>query len=120
MRDLVGLEQAAAEFAQHCGHRGFPGGDSPGEAGAQHQGLAARGAGGGVSVRPAQARGLHGVAHQHGDGQRTDAARHGSDRAGDFDDVGVNVAHQHRAFLAELRELCGEIGEDALALHRRR
>ncbi len=42
VRDLVGFEHVAAEFAKHRGHRAFAGGDSAGQADAQHQGLAAR------------------------------------------------------------------------------
>src|ERR1700674_5524946 len=38
MRNLVGFKHAAAEFAKHRDHRGFPGGDSSGQADAQHPG----------------------------------------------------------------------------------
>src|SRR5580704_14355398 len=41
VRDFIGLKHATTELAQHRNHRGLPGGNSSGEADAQHQGLAA-------------------------------------------------------------------------------
>ena len=37
---------------------------------------------------------LHGIAHQHGDRQRPDAARHGRDRSRNLGHFGMDVAHQ--------------------------
>ena len=69
-----------------------------------------------LSAPAPQAGCLHRVAHQHGDGQRPHAARHRRDRSGDFRDARMNVAHQHGAFLAELRQLRRKIRKDALRL----
>ena len=45
-------------------------------------------------VSAAELSGFHGVAHQHGDGQRPHAAGDGRHGSGDFGDFGMNVAHQ--------------------------
>ena len=124
MRDFVGFQHAAAEFAKHRDHRGFPGGDSSGQADAQHQGLAAatpvKLLGRRLSAPSPQARRLHRVAHQHGNSERTHAARHGSDRSGHFRDARMNVAYQHRTFFTKLRELRGEIRKDSLRFRAHR
>ena len=65
-----------------------------------------------------QPRRSHCVAHQHGDGERSNAAGNRSERAGRLDHVGMDVAHEDRALLAEAFDLFGELGEDALGLLR--
>ena len=113
---LAGLEQFVAErvhFEDHAilvaeqgGDGGFAGGDAAGESDFKHirvRGAAFRSVAGsrGDSGAAAQTRGSHRVAHEHGDGERTDAAGNGRDGSGDICDVGMNVADDGGAFRAE-------------------
>src|SRR5260370_36286335 len=52
----------------------------------------------------AEARGLHGVAHEHGDGHRADAAGNRRERPSGVDGVGMDVADKGATFGAELFE----------------
>src|SRR6266404_8906243 len=59
----------------------------------------------------AQARGLHGVAHEHGDGHGADASGNWRERAGSVHGVGMDVADERRAFGAEFFEARGKIAQ---------
>jgi hypothetical protein len=58
-------------------------------------------------------RGIDGIAHQHGDGQRADSARHRSDRSGNARDIRMHVADKRGSLFAErgqpLRKMREEI-----------
>src|SRR6266852_3663348 len=62
----------------------------------------------------AQARGFHGVAHQHGDGHGANAAGDGRERAGGVHRVGMHVADEHRTLFAEFFQARGEIAQQRL------
>ena len=113
---LAGLEQFMAErvhfkdhailVAQEGGDGGFAGGDAACESNFKHiraGGAAFRLAAGCSrdSGPAAQTGGSHCIAHEHGDGERTDAAGNGSDGAGDICDVGMNVTYNGGAFRAK-------------------
>ena len=63
-----------------------------------------------------QSGGLDCVVHEHCDGQRTYAAGDGSDCTGNFGDVGMHVADQRAAFLAEDCEALRKIREETFRL----
>src|SRR5438128_2723735 len=61
-----------------------------------------------------QARGLHGIAHEHRDGHGTNAAGDGRERPGGVDGVGMDVADEDAAFRAEFFQPLWKIPKQAL------
>src|SRR5271166_5023913 len=60
----------------------------------------------------AQLGGFYRVAHQHGDGERSDSSRHRRDCSCNFCDIGINVSYQRRTSLGECRLTLGVAGEE--------
>ena len=114
----VGIEDGEAQVAEHGGDGAFAAGDASGESESEHdRGLPSAGDGlrGGKSGGgAAEARSLHGVAHEHGDGHGADAAGNRGERACEVDSIRMNVADQGVSFGAEFFEALGEIAEETL------
>src|ERR1700741_4372187 len=62
----------------------------------------------------AKKRGLDGVAHEHGDGHRSNASGNGRERASHVDGVRMHVTDERRALGTEFFETRREITEQAL------
>ena len=107
--DEVGFDDHTAELLKDARDYGFAAGDSAGEADGQHE----LGEGSGGSAQSAaKARCSDGIAHEHGDGERADAAGNGSERAGDLRDIGMDVADDGGGVFAEFFEAVGKVAED--------
>ena len=120
--ERISVENAEAESAQFVRDPRFAAGDSSGETEFEHRKK------NGSKDPPLQRRlcgrfgateasGFDGVGHKHGDGHGADAAGNGSERACRVDGVGMNVANQNGAFLAEFREALREILEQRFRFH---
>src|SRR4029077_19881529 len=70
------------------------------------------------SLFPPHLRRLYRVEHQHRDGQRAHAARHGRECSGNFGDLGKDVADQRRSLLAKRLFPLGVSRKEALKLRR--
>src|SRR3984957_10954762 len=71
------------------------------------------GSGSRLGSAAAEVSGFDGVAHEHGDGHGTDAARNRSESAGGVDGIGMDVADQDGAFGFEFFKTLREIFEEA-------
>src|SRR6266567_3058766 len=109
-----------AHLAQHGGDGAFAAGDSTGESQSQHDGELSRAGGrlrcGKFGRGAAEARGLHGVAHEHGDGHGANAAGDRCERSGGVDGVGMDVANEGAALGAEYFEAARKVLKKALGL----
>src|SRR5579885_1791979 len=97
MRQAVRVDHAEAQFAKDGGDSTLAARDAPGKAYAEHAQL--MGGCGGLrgerfAASAAKTRGLHRIAHQHGDRHRTNAAGNRCEGAGDLDGVGMDVADE--------------------------
>src|SRR5579885_726549 len=115
MRQAVRVDQAEAQFAKYGGDSTLAARDAPGKAYAEHAQL--MGGCGGLrgerfAASAAKTRGLHRIAHQHGDRHRTNAAGNRCEGAGDLDGVGMDVADEDGSFGAEFFEASREIAEE--------
>jgi hypothetical protein len=118
MSQGIGVEDGEAHFAQHGGDCAFATGDSTGEAESEHDRELSR-RDGRLRCRKfgrgaAEAGGFDGVAHQHGNGHRANAAGNRSESAGSIDRGGMDVADEGAAFGAEFFETVWKIAEEAL------
>src|SRR5690348_9859857 len=61
----------------------------------------------------AEASSFHGIAHEHGDGHRANAAGNGREGACDFDGIGMHVSDERGAFSTKFFEPGREVTEEA-------
>jgi hypothetical protein len=118
MSQGIGVEDGEAHFAQHGGDCAFAAGDSTGKAESEHDRELSR-RDGRLRCRKfgrgaAEAGGFDGVAHQHSNGHRANAAGNRSESAGSIDRGGMDVADEGAAFGAEFFETVWKIAEEAL------
>ena len=119
MAQRVCIEHRNIAVTEHGGYRRFARRYSACEADFKHNAASLPYRRGGRSTRAApQTCGFHRVAHEHGDGKRSNAAWHRREGARDVRDVGMNVSDQRGAFGAKFGEARGKMGKEFFRLRR--